>query len=331
MPGDVAAATRYDPPAPVSPQHVPVNPPARPLMQLRRLALLCAVMVLAVTSLSAYIRLSKAGLGCAPWPQCYAQRAHLPQAGAATDLDDRTEYRAARLAHRVAAMVTLALVIGMLFVCLGARPVLRAEAAMAVALLVLSLALAVLGRWSSGARVPAVAIGNLLGGFAMLALCARLVLARRARSVPGLRAWAVGAALLLLAQVALGGLVSASFAGLSCSSGADCLQAAQTIGWDTLNPWREPVLTGPPRFNEAGALAQALHRVLGLVLAALLVALALAAWRRGRPRTAGLLLLLLGAQLIVGFALAPGGLPLSLALLHNVLATALLATLALLL
>ena len=68
MPGDVAAATRYDPPAQVSPQHVPVNPPARPLMQLRRLALLCAVMVLAVTSLSAYIRLSKAGLGCAPWP-----------------------------------------------------------------------------------------------------------------------------------------------------------------------------------------------------------------------------------------------------------------------
>ena len=330
MPRDGGSAPRYDPLAPLSPRRVTANPPSRPLMQLRRLALLCAVMVLAVTSLSAYIRLSKAGVGCVPWPQCYAQSAQQAKTGAAADGDDRTAYRAARLAHRVAAMLTLALVIGMLVICLGAKPALRAEAAMVVALLLLSLALAVLGRWSSGARVPAVAIGNLLGGFAMLALCARLVMARRAPPVPGLRGWVIGTALLLLAQVALGGLVSASHAALSCASGLDCFQAAQAIAWDTLNPWREPVLTGHAPFNAAGALAQALHRALGLALALLLLVLTVAAWRRGRPRTAALLLLVLGAQLIVGVALAQGTLPLSLALLHNVLATALLAALVLL-
>ena len=56
----------------------------RRLHVLRRLALLCAVMVLAVTSLSAFLRLSKAGLGCADWPACYGQDLrHLQQGIAA--------------------------------------------------------------------------------------------------------------------------------------------------------------------------------------------------------------------------------------------------------
>ncbi len=328
MPHGVGAAPRYDRRAPACPTHVPVNSIDRPLVRLRRLALLCALTVLAVTSLSAYIRLLNAGLGCADWPQCYAERARQAQGVAA--VDDRTEHQAARLAHRASAMLTLGLVIAMLIVCLGARPVLRPEAAMALALLLLSLALAVLGRWSSGARVPAVAIGNLLGGFAMLALCARLAVARRARPLPRLRGWVMGALLLLMAQIAIGGLVSASYSALSCTGSLDCLQAARAIGWETLDPWRVPVLTGQPPFNEAGALAQALHRGLGLVLALALVVLTLAAWRRGRRRTAALVLLVLVAQMVAGFALVQGALPLGLALLHNVLAALLLAALVLL-
>ena len=35
-----------------------------------RLALLCAALVLAVTSLSAFLRLAKVGLGCSDWPAC---------------------------------------------------------------------------------------------------------------------------------------------------------------------------------------------------------------------------------------------------------------------
>ena len=42
------------------------------------------------------------------------------------------------------------------------------------ALLVLALGLAGLGIVTPGSRLPAVAMGNLLGGFAMLAICARL-------------------------------------------------------------------------------------------------------------------------------------------------------------
>jgi cytochrome c oxidase assembly protein subunit 15 len=300
------------------------------LVFLRRAALLCAVLVLAVTSLSAYIRLSKAGLGCADWPQCYGQSLRQLQQGVEPNTDEPAATAAARLAHRVAAVSVLLLAVTMAMACLATRPVLRAQGATALALIGLALGLAVLGRWSSGARVPAVTMGNLLGGFAMLALCVRLAIAGRSLPAPRLRPWVIVALLLLLAQVALGGLVSASFAGLSCAGWADCLQAARGIGWDTLDPWREPVLGAQPPVNPAGALAHGLHRGLGLALVLAVAVLAIVAWRRGRPRSALALLVVLGAQVAAGLLMVQGSLPLGFALLHNLLAAALLALLALL-
>jgi cytochrome c oxidase assembly protein subunit 15 len=297
---------------------------------LRRLALLCAVMVLAVTSLSAYIRLSKAGLGCADWPQCYGQSLRQLQQGVAVTADEQAATAAARLVHRIVAVTALLLVVTMVMVCYGSRPVLRSEGLIALALLALALFLAVLGRWSSGARVPAVAMGNLLGGFAMLALCVRMAMAGRALPALRLRGWVAAAVLLLLAQVALGGLVSASFAGLSCNGWAECVEAAHGIGWGTLNPWREPVLGALPTTHPAGALAQVLHRGVAGALVLLLAALAIAAWRRGRTRSAAALLLLLAAQATVGLSMVQAALPLGLALLHNLLAASLLGALVLL-
>lgn len=307
-----------------------MNPIDHRYVVLRRLALMCAVMVLAVTSLSAYIRLSKAGLGCADWPQCYGQNLRQAQQGVAPSADDQTSTAMARLAHRVAAVAALLLVITMVMVCFGNRPVLRTEGAMTLTLLALAIGLAVLGRWSSGARVPAVAMGNLLGGFAMLALSARLAVAGKPlRTVP-LRPWVVVAALALLVQVALGGLVSASYAGLSCSGAVDCLAAARGIGWVTLNPWREPMLSAVAPFNPPGALPQVLHRGLAFALVLLLAPLAVAAIRAGRPRTGAALLGLTVLQVTVGMATVASGLPLALAQAHNLLAASLLTALLLL-
>jgi heme a synthase len=307
-----------------------VNPNDHRLPFLRRLALWCAVMVLAVISLSAYIRLSRAGLGCADWPQCYGQSLRQLQQGVAASTDEQTATAAARLAHRVVAAMALLLVITMVMACFGSKPLLWTQGALALALLALALYLAVLGRWSSGARVPAVTVGNLLGGFAMLALCARLAIAGRSMRAPQLRGWVIAAALMLLAQVALGGLVSASFAGLSCSGWTGCFEAARNIGWDTLNPWREPVLSPLPPVNPAGALAQALHRSVALGLLLLIPPLAIAAWRRTWRRSAAALLVMLGLQAALGVAMTQGTLPLAFALLHNLLAAGILATLVLL-
>lgn len=295
---------------------------------LRRLALLCAAMVLAVTSLSAFIRLTKAGLGCADWPACYGQELRRLQQGMAASDDAQTATATARLVHRITASTALLLVITMLLVCFGSRPLFVPEGLLALALLALALGLAVLGFWSSAARVPAVAMGNLLGGFLMLALCVRLAVPR-ASAPAGLRAWTAAAALLVTLQVALGGLLSASHGGLSCSGWSDCglREALQASGWGSLDPWREPVLSATPPVNPAGALANSLHRHAGVLLSLVLLALALLMMRHGRRLGGFLLLALIGAQWVVGVALAALGLPLALALLHNLLAAALLATL----
>lgn len=299
---------------------------------LRRLALGCALAVLAVTILSAYLRLSKIGLGCDNWPQCYGQQQRQLQQGQAHSGADSVAIGAARAVHRALAVAALLLIIVMLVVSFGSAPVLQSEGLLALALLVLALALAVLGRWSSAARVPAVAMGNLLGGFAMLALCTRLALAGRTQAWPRLRGWALAATVLLVVQVALGGLVSASFAGLSCSGDAPCSlwPALQQSGLGVLNPWREPVLADTAPFNSDGVSAHSLHRLMAWLVAALLLPLALLAWRRGRRRTAALLVGVLLAQLLVGVVMAQLGLPLALALAHNLLAALLLATLVLL-
>lgn len=200
----------------------------RRLSLLHRLAWLCVVTVLAVTTLSAFIRLSNAGLGCADWPQCYGERGLQAAAFTGARSHEVNATVVARIAHRVMAVAALLIIVLLIVVCLGGRPRLRGSGAIAVALLALALFLAVLGRWSSGARIPAVAMANLIGGFAMLALSLRLAI-RTDVSPPRQRVAAVVALLLLVVQVGVGGLVSASHSGLSCVGWSDCIAAARDV------------------------------------------------------------------------------------------------------
>ena len=296
---------------------------------LSRMAWVCAVLVLLITSLSAFIRLSKAGLGCEPWPQCYGQVLRAQQQGAAPAEAD-TATATARLAHRVIASTALVLVLVMVMTALASRPALWPEGRVALWLLFLALFLAVLGRWTANARLPAVTLGNLLGGFAMFALSVRMALAARqvpsAADVPPLLTrWAWTGAAVLMAHVALGGLVSAGHAGLSCPDLAGCDVGAGS--WRALNPWLEPSIDAAQPHHPAGALVHALHRAGALVVCAVLLPLAWLAWRSGRRRSAALLVGLLGVQGALGAGLVVLGLPLAVALAHNVTAALLLAVL----
>lgn len=287
---------------------------------LRRLALGCALLMLATIVLSAFMRLSQAGIGCADWPACYGMRL---VDGPASDRG----VLLARLAHRVVAAAALVLVLVMLMLSVALRPRLAREGALSLALLVLALALAMLGIVTPGARVPAVAMGNLLGGFVMLALCWRLASPAMA---PGLGRWAWVGLLLVVSQVALGALVSASYSALSCSGFVDCSQAAQATGWDwrVLNPWHVPGVDAPAPMQRSGATAPWAHRMLALAVLVLLSGLARLAWRRGRRAEGLALMALVLLQAALGPLLVAAGFPMALVLAHNLTAAALLAVLA---
>ena len=223
---------------------LPPPPLARRRLLLQRMAWVCAVMVLAITSLSAFLRLSKYGLDCDPWPQCYAQAQQDSAAGPAVNQPSGAE-AAARLAHRVIASAALLLVLVMLMTALASRPTLWPEGRLTLGLLALALFLAVLGRWTAQSQLPAVTLGNLLGGFAMLALSLRLASGRPVGAQAGTRAWLWAVFVLMLLETALGGLASASGSLLACDGTGDCWAKAQgSPAWSALNPWHTPVPGG---------------------------------------------------------------------------------------
>lgn len=295
-----------------------MNEPDRRHRLNQRMALLCTGLMLATIVLSAFMRLTQAGLGCSDWPACYGQVSASLQTGHGV--------AAARLAHRVVASLVLILAITLTLSTLATAPRLKREGRLALALLLLALGLAVLGIVTPGARLPAVTMGNLLGGFLMLALCWRLA-APSGGTRHGLGGWALAASLLVVVQVASGALVSGSLSAPSCSSLADCQAAAAASGWNlqALNPWQLPLLDGTPRVNSAGAYAQFVHRAGAIVLLPLLVALAALAWRRTRRRSAVLLWLLVGLQTGLGLLSLASGSSIAAVLLHNVLAALTLA------
>jgi len=133
-----------------------------------------------------------------------------------------------RFAHRVAAIGVGFLVLAIAVVCWTARRQQPGEAIVAAALVALTIFLSVLGRATPGAELPAVTLGNLLGGMAMLGLLWWLRLAARSARAgwkPRARvAWALawtGLALIVL-ELAMGALVSASHAQASCKTLPDC-------------------------------------------------------------------------------------------------------------
>ncbi|MDE2414844.1 MAG: COX15/CtaA family protein [Comamonadaceae bacterium] len=289
------------------------------------MAWLCAALVLVIVGLSAFIRLSQSGLGCEPGPQC---RAGSVQAVGDAGQEPRAGVPAARLGHRVVASATLLLVLAMTGLALASGAALRSEARLALALLGLALFLAVLGRWGGQSRLPAVTLGNLLGGFAMFALSVRLALTAGrtgATDVQGAPTpWLGVATALAWVQVALGGLVSAGQAGLSCPALGACDWRAGS--WQALNPWALPAADLLPT-HAAGSVVHLLHRWSGLALALVLARLAWQAWRQGRRAVAAWLFALPLLLVALGLAQVWLQLPLALVLAHNAASALLLAVL----
>ncbi len=283
---------------PSLPAHAHVDLPARRAARAGALARTCVLLLFAVAALSATLRLS-----------------HAPQA---TPLLSEAVVGVVRGAHRLTASAALLVIAALLWSALRRQAQRARAAALPAALLALALALAVLGVATPGAKLPAVTLGNLLGGWLMLALAWRLAGPDRARGVGAL---AAAAAAMALAQAALGASGGASVAGAGCGALGECLQRAAAAGWplSTLDPWREP------NGAVAAATARLLHVGTAVLLLPLAAGVAIAASRLGRRDEATRLLALLAALAVLGVGVAALGWPWPAALLHSLAGALLLA------
>lgn len=311
-------------------------PGEKPSRLLYWLASAGAALVLVILAVSADIRLSNAGLGCANWPQCYGRigTGSDSPGGEPTRLIPKPHKPVATATHRITAIATGLLVLAIAFICVNQRPLSFANIVIAFTLLGLTVFLAVIGRWTPTSKMPAVALGNLLGGMTMLGLFWWLRLRTGIQPhIPApktdVKSWVRLAILVLLIQIALGGLVSAKFAALSCTA----LPGCDTQGWTlaAFDPLRElalgpdgAVIIGP----ETAAVHMA-HRFGAAVTFGLLAWLAIRAFTLGagyRPLCASLLGLLV-LQVLLGMSAVLNSLPLLVVLAHNGVAGLLLLTL----
>ncbi|MBE0613007.1 MAG: COX15/CtaA family protein [Burkholderiales bacterium] len=278
---------------------------------MRWLVLAALLLVLVITTTSAYIRLSQAGFGCADWPACYGHSVSAYTAGQL--IPEQSALFWARALHRLAASSTGILLL--LIVFLGWRRLQdRAARLAAVATVVFAGFLAWLGLLTPS-KLPAVTLGNLLGGMSLLALL--WWLHQRERGADRKLQWLALAALAL--QIALGGMIGARHAALSCITLPVCASGwwPDAVDWHLFNPFftmSESDLESVAR--EALILS---HRYGAVLVTGILCVLGVKAVRRGAGVAAKgwLLLGLLVMQLLLGAGMVLANFPLPLALLHN--------------
>ena len=272
----------------------------------RRLLTFSAILVLVITTISAYLRLSQYGLGCTGWPACYGTNA----VGELL-LSESSPLFWARAIHRVTATVA-----GLLFVAIavfwwnGWRS--NSDRMLSFAPLAIAAFLAWLGRYTPSS-LPAVTMGNLLGGMAALAVLWWLrtaTVAQPARLAP--RAAAIGLGLMFV-QLAIGGLTSARFAAAACPAFPECGVWGGVFDIAGLNPFAD--IAQKDLGEGTRQVLRMLHRTFGIAVAVYLV------WLGARLRKPGLpLLCLAAAQVLVGVAMVSFEMPLAIAVAHNLIA-----------
>jgi cytochrome c oxidase assembly protein subunit 15 len=258
-----------------------------------RLALLAAVLTLAVIAASAYLRHAQSGLPCGEAWSCAAQADPLARIPAVEVM---------RGVHRIAAAGASLLLVAMLAISFRERR----ERRFTAAALALVAGLAVLGIATPGARIPAVGLGNLLGGFALLGVlaAAHASAGKPAASSRGMRTLALATLALVFAQATVGGLIATQSARLACGSFPWCELPPldELVAGEAWNPWRVPVVVEGKIVTPPGAAwLHVAHRTLSVLVAVLVLFLAARLWR-SRPKLAAFLGLALAAVICAGIA-----------------------------
>ncbi|MGV6827406.1 MAG: COX15/CtaA family protein [bacterium] len=311
-----------------------------------QLVVVTALLTVLVVGLGAYTRLADAGLGCPDWPGCYGDLL-VPENEAQVENKAYLEQRPLEqgkawkeMIHRYIAG-TLGLLILAIAIWSWKR---RREPGQPVYLPLFLLALvtfqAALGMWTVTLQLkPVVVMGHLLGGFTTLALLVLLALrVRPDRSQVQVqhrwRSLAGAALIMVIVQIALGGWTSANYAALACPDFPTCQGAwvPETDFKEGFVLWRGlgvnyefGVLEHPAR--TAIHLAHRIGAVLTLFIVGLLAFL-LVTKERDIIKNNGLITgILLLVQVGLGIANVVMGLPIGVAVAHNLVAALLLLSL----
>ncbi|OGV49829.1 MAG: cytochrome B [Legionellales bacterium RIFCSPHIGHO2_12_FULL_42_9] len=305
----------------------------------RKVVDLALILALLVVMLGAYTRLTNAGLGCPDWPGCYGhlivqqEPNHLllstQSQYSITPLDSRKAWT--EMVHRYAAG-TLALLI--FFIGIHAlKQRYRGDKStvcfIPILLMVLLVFQALLGMWTVTLKLlPVVVMAHLLGGILIFSglACLRLTLNPDYRvSLPGWRK-AIGVAVIIVfCQIALGGWVSANYAGIACVGFPRC--NGQWLpsfyfaeGFNLLSPLGENY-QGGVLDNSIRVTIQMMHRLGALLTLSYLFVLSGLLLKKVADariqKFAIAIIVLLALQFLLGMINVLYQLPLAVAVLHN--------------
>lgn len=311
---------------------------------MKRLVVVSILLALVVIILGAYTRLTDAGLGCPDWPGCYGhltvpQADHHVEAANQAYPDRPVEAHKAwnEMIHRYFAGA-LGLFILAIAVCSIIRRKDNGPLKLPLILLVLVMFQAALGMWTVTLNLlPVVVMGHLLGGFSVLSCLFLLYLRLADYRLPGgdvqvrrMAGFAAVGIVILVGQIALGGWTSANYAALACTELPVC-----ESGWvDKLDfsgaysvPDADNYEYGAHDYGERMTM-HIVHRVGALITFVYLCWLALRIYVQasstGVRKIAIWVVLLLGAQVILGVSNVVFSLPLVVAVSHNAVAALLL-------
>lgn len=312
-----------------------------------KIILFTTLFTFVVVVVGAFVRLTGAGLGCPDWPGCYGQitptraaqdiaKAVAEQGGTHGPVSLQKAWH--EMMHRY-----LAAALGLLILVIAAmawvqRRRLAQSPWLASVLLALVIFQAALGMWTVTLLLkPVIVTLHLLGGLATLALLAWLAVRQLhwpalQAGAAALRAWAALGLMLLVAQIALGGWVSANYAALACIDLPTCHgewvpKMDFQHGFQLLREVGQTAAGGALSYDALTAIHWT-HRMGAVVLTTYLAWLVWRAARVNGLRSIAIVIgVLLAAQVLLGIGNILTGLKLAVAVAHNAGAALLLVAL----
>ncbi len=302
-------------------------------MYLRLILASCLLAFIAVV-LSAYVRLSDAGLGCADWPACYKNNALKERQPPRVDVMKGYASWQRKLHSQVV------ILLGFLSIAISGiswlkRKELRQSPLLPTLLTCLMVFLAVFGIWAFSHLPRAIIVPvHLAGGASMLIMLTWMLL----RQVPYVNKtvpakayrWQIFSWLgliLVIVQIMLGGWVSSNFAGIACKDFPLCqgsLLPLMDFSYTLDN-------SGLPLSEERLTALHWMHRFGALLTIVYLSWLSMNIMTvDGMKKIGASVLGLVVLQFVLGISNVLLGLPLNGAVLHNAIAMLLLVTLVLL-